>query len=97
DRVQNWTTFNELEVIVAGYIGRGLAPGLNSPRLHTQVGHNLLLAHGRGVERLRWLMPSASLGIVLNLVPVDPVNRRSETIAAARTRWDYNYGWYLDG
>jgi beta-glucosidase len=95
DRVHKWTTFNEPEVIVAGYIGQSIAPGLNDPTTGHQVGHNLLVAHGRAMQAMRSVTPALDIGMVLNLVPVDPLDEAA-TIAA-KDRWDINYGWYLDG
>ncbi|MDR3612708.1 MAG: GH1 family beta-glucosidase [Candidatus Obscuribacterales bacterium] len=96
DRVQSWTTFNELEVIVAGYTGTGLAPGLNQPETGVQTGHNLLVAHGKVLQTIKSIAPALKVGIVLNLVPVDPVDQSSEAARAASDRWDTSYGWYLD-
>ncbi|MBU6455433.1 MAG: beta-glucosidase [Cyanobacteria bacterium REEB67] len=97
DRVKNWATFNELEVIVAGYIGDGLAPGLSNPALRVQVGHNLLVAHGLALRAMRAINSEIKIGIVLNLVPVEPANDSKEAALAARSLWERGYAWYLDG
>lgn len=97
DRVRHWTTMNELEVIVAGYTGKGLAPGFDAPRLHAQTGHNLLLAHGRAMGAIRAAAPRVQAGIVLNFVPIEPSDGSQEARAAAERRWSTSYGWYLDG
>lgn len=94
DRVKYWTTFNEPEVIVAGYIGTGLAPGLNDPTTGAQVGHNLMVAHGHAVRAIRDIDPSLKVGIVLNLVPCQPANDAAKSLAS--DKWDIGYGWYLD-
>ena len=96
DRVKSWTTFNELEVIVAGSTGTGLAPALNQPDTGTQTGHNLLVAHGKAMQTIRSIDGAQKVGIVLNLVPVDPVDSSPEATQAASDRWDTSYGWYLD-
>lgn len=95
DRVQNWTTFNEPEVIVAGYIGDGLAPGLSDPKLRVTAGHHLMVAHGLGMQALRAARDGLKLSIVLNLVPIEPST--PACAAAARRRWQRDYGWYMDG
>jgi len=97
DRVKKWCTFNEPEVIVAGYIGDGLAPGLSNPKLRVIVAHNLMVAHGLAVKRIRSLDTAERLdvGIVVNLVPVEPATK-SATVAA-RKMWQRNYAIYLDG
>jgi beta-glucosidase len=97
DRVKYWCTFNEPEVIVAGYIGEGLAPGLRNSSLRVQVGHNLMLAHGMAVKALRSYSKDLQVGIVLNLVPAEASNRSKAALDAARRHWQRNYAWYLDG
>jgi beta-glucosidase len=96
DRVKDWTTFNEPEVIIAGYTGTGLAPGYNDPSLGLAAGHNILVAHGLALQALRAASRDARGGIVLNLVPVDPADDSPQTALAARRRWELAYGWYLD-
>ncbi len=106
DRVKKWCTFNEPEVIVAGYIGDGLAPGLKNPALRVAVGHNLLLAHGLAAKVLRKAGAAIKtksyegdleVGIVLNLVPAEPASATVSAKTAARRQWQRNYGWYMDG
>ena len=98
DRVKNWATFNEPEVIVAGYIGDGLAPGLQNPDLRVAVGHHLMVAHGLATAAMRAINKNIEVGIVLNLVPCEADDATSAAaVANARTLWQRNYGWYLDG
>ncbi|CAN5592013.1 GH1 family beta-glucosidase [soil metagenome] len=95
DRVQKWCTFNEPEVIVAGYIGDGLAPGLSNPKLRVTVAHTLMVAHGLATKRIRAINSSLDVGIVVNLVPVEPATKAATK--AARKMWQRNYAIYLDG
>jgi len=98
DRVKNWATFNEPEVIVAGYIGDGLAPGLSNPKLRVSAGHHLMVAHGLAMRAMREIDSTIKVGIVLNLVPCEAVDSENHAaVKAARTLWERNYGWYLDG
>ncbi|MBS1992213.1 MAG: beta-glucosidase [Cyanobacteria bacterium SZAS LIN-3] len=98
DRVKNWATFNEPEVIVAGYIGDGLAPGLSNPKLRVAVGHHLMVAHGLALRAMREINSEIKVGIVLNLVPCEASDgENAEAVKAARTLWQRNYAWYLDG
>ena len=55
DRVKNWMTFNEPPVVLGlGYHEGRFAPGLKLPFADCLLGaHNLLMAHGRGVQALR--------------------------------------------
>lgn len=94
DRVKNWATFNEPEVIVAGYISGGLAPGLENPILRTKVAHNLMVAHGLALQALRSVEPDNNYGIVLNLVPIEPLTQSAAE--KARQHWQRNYAIYLD-
>jgi beta-glucosidase len=97
DRVKHWSTFNEPEVIIAGYTGKSLAPAENDPENGFQAGHNLLLAHGQALQALRACRSDGQYGIVLNFVPIDPVDADPETALAASRRWQTAYSWYLDG
>jgi beta-glucosidase len=95
DRVKKWCTFNEPEVIVAGYIGDGLAPGLSNPKLRVTVAHTLMIAHGLATKRIRSIKSGLDVGIVVNLVPVEPATKAAAK--AARKMWQRNYAIYLDG
>lgn len=97
DRVKYFGTLNEPEVIVAGYIGEGLAPALQDMRLRLKVAHNLMLAHGLATGAMRAVNPQLKIGVTLNLVPAEaaaPFNPASVT--AARRHWQKNYALYLD-
>ena len=94
DRVPFWATLNEPEVIVAGYIGKELAPALEDYSLRMHVIHNLMLAHGIGIQALRTSVPKSKVGIVLNLVPIDPLDENS--VEAARRHWLRDYAVYLE-
>lgn len=78
DRVAVWTTLNEPWCSSFLSYGAGEhAPGHTSRKEAVGAAHHLLLGHGLGVERLRALNPSATLGITLNQTwayPADPAN-----------------------
>ncbi|MBY0358573.1 MAG: beta-glucosidase [Candidatus Obscuribacterales bacterium] len=97
DRVKHWTTFNEPEVIVAGYSTNGLAPGYNQPGIRFHVGHNLMIAHGMAAKAIRSTRSDAQVGIVLNYNNIDPVDRTLAANAAAHNRFTAAYNWYLQG
>lgn len=95
DRVRKFATLNEPEVIIAGYISDGMAPGVNLPHSRYPVGHHLMLGHGVAVQAIRAARSGTECGIVLNLVPIE-----AQTPAAkeeAHRFWERNYSWYLDG
>jgi beta-glucosidase len=97
DLVDMWGTINEPEVIVAGYIGDGLAPGLSDPSLRVQAAHNVMLAHGLGTMALRAVNPNFKIGLSLNLVPQEANDgANSIAVAAAETRWMRHYAVYLE-
>lgn len=97
DRVKNWTTFNEPEVIIAGYIGNGMAPAYNRGDVAFHVGHNLMVAHGLAAKAIRKTSPDAKVGIVLNFNIVDPNDNTEACRVAAHQRYMRAYSWYLDG
>lgn len=97
DRVKNWSTFNEPEVIIAGYIGQGMAPAVNRPDVAFHVGHNLMVAHGLGTEAIRSASGDAKVGIVLNFNIIDPVDRSAAAAKGAHDAFVRAYSWYLDG
>lgn len=97
DRVKNWSTFNEPEVIIAGYIGHGMAPAVNRGDLGYHVGHMLMLSHGLGAQAIRAAAPEANVGIVLNFNIVDPADGSEDALKQARRRYVMAYRWYLDG
>ncbi|MCZ8341811.1 MAG: GH1 family beta-glucosidase [Leptospira sp.] len=71
DRVKNWITLNEPWIIMlAGHIAGTHAPGHIRPFSSFKVAHNLLLAHGKSLERIRILFPKSKAGITNALSPV---------------------------
>ena len=97
DRVKFWTTFNEPWVVAnMGYLRGEMAPGLKDEKLSLQVIHNLLVAHGMGVQAIRGCQPNAKVGIVLLLFPTSPNTKSNEDKAFAEYIWNKESAWYLD-
>jgi beta-glucosidase len=98
DRVKRWGTINEPEVIVAGYIGDGLAPAGNNPKVRTIAAHNVMLGHAMGLKALRAVGGSDfKIGLSLNLVPQEAVDDANEkAVAWAEKRWQLHYSIYVD-
>jgi len=73
DRVSHWITINEpFEFSCFGHLLGTHAPGKRSPRAYFHVMHNLLLAHGKGLEVIKSLSPDAKAGISISMTPVHP-------------------------
>jgi beta-glucosidase len=80
-----WTTLNEPWVSAyVGYAEGRHAPGRTEPAAAVRAAHHLLLGHGLALQAMRAHDPGRSLGITLNLSPVDPAADRAEDADAAR-------------
>jgi beta-glucosidase len=97
DRVRNWTTLNEPQVIAgAGYLTGEHAPGRQEPRTFVHVADALMHAHAAGAEAVRAAAPNARVGIALNMSPVEPATDAPEDAAAARRVDGGLNRWFLD-
>lgn len=77
DRVSNWITLNEPIVSYAlGHVVGLHAPGHHRPYKAMKVPHNLLMAHGWAVERIRALSPKSQVGITNALIPAYPASNK---------------------
>ena len=85
DRIRNWTTLNEPWCSAfLGYAEGRHAPGRTEPAAALAAAHHLLLGHGLAVSRMRSQVSASTLGITLNLSPVDPASERPADVDAAR-------------
>jgi beta-glucosidase len=97
DRVPMWSTLNEPWVVTdGGYLHGLLAPGHRSTYEAPIATHNLLRAHGRGVEAFRAASLQGKIGLVVNLEPKDPATDSVADDAAARRGDAYMNRQYLD-
>ena len=97
DRVSRWITHNE--PWVSAWLGYGWgmhAPGRTSERDALAAAHHLLLSHGLAVDAIRDACPSASVGISLNLSPIESVSGEAADRDAARHVDGYHNRWFLD-
>lgn len=97
DRVSRWITHNE--PWVAAWLGYGWgmhAPGRTSERDALAAAHHLLVSHGLAVDAIRGACPSASVGISLNLFPIDSASDDEADRDAARHADGFNNRWFLD-
>ncbi len=83
DRLAGIATLNEPWCSAfLGYAGGVHAPGARDDAGAIRAAHHLLLGHGLAVDALR--STPAQLGIVLNVVPVEPATDRPADADAAR-------------
>jgi beta-glucosidase len=84
DRIERWITLNEPWVSAfVGHLEGRHAPGIKDEGLALVAAHHMLLAHARGLERIRGESPGARAGITLNLSDVLPATDTAPDIAAA--------------
>ncbi|MFC0628988.1 GH1 family beta-glucosidase [Kribbella deserti] len=97
DRVHDWVTLNE--PLCSAWIGHWegrMAPGITDPATAVRASYHLLLAHGLGVQALRAAVPDASVGLVVNLSPVEPASESAEDVRAAQLADGHINRWWLD-
>jgi len=86
DRVRDWTTVNEPYCAALLGYGAGVhAPGRREPKAAAAAVHHLLLAHGLARSIIG---DQGSVGITLNLYPVDPVDPNDPVDVDAARRVD---------
>lgn len=96
DRVALWTTLNEPWVVSdAGYLHGAHAPGHADPAEAPVASHNLLRAHGAGLQAIR-AEGGKQAGLVVNLEPKVPASDRAEDLAATRRADAYMNRQFLD-
>ncbi len=97
DRVKNWITLNEPQVVAhVGYEYGTHAPGISNPRLAWQVSHHLLLGHGLAVPVIRANSKNAQVGITLNLSSVHAATDSEQDQFAAQIEDGKNNRWYIE-
>lgn len=96
DRVAFWTTLNEPWVVSdAGYLHGTHAPGHKSVAETPIVSHNLLRAHGAGMQAIR-AEGGRQAGLVVNLEPKYPASGSVADLAATRRADAYMNRQFLD-
>lgn len=97
DRVTDWMTLNEPEVVAyAGHYVGVHAPGVRDFSTAVLVSHHLLLAHRAAAAAIRAARPSARVGIALNLSHCEAATDSPEDAEAARREDGYLNRWFLD-
>lgn len=95
--VKDWVTFNEpyCTSFLGHWVGRQ-APGLRDYAAAVQVSHHLLVAHGKTVQLLRQMDPSARIGIVLNMNSYYPRQDTEADRQAAEWNFQAWNSWFAD-
>ena len=97
DRLASITTHNEPWVMsVLGHETGIFAPGIKNRATAAQVSHHLLLSHGLAMRALRDVGCKASLGIVLNLSPIQAASDSAADQAKAHLEDGRLVRWYMD-
>lgn len=96
DRITNWATLNEPWVAMDnGYVIGTHAPGRRDWAEAAKVTLNLLRAHAAGVATFR-AETTGQIGLVVNLVPVEPATDSEANRAAANRMDAYVNRHFLD-
>lgn len=94
-RVKKWATFNEPWVITdGGYLHGALAPGHRSKYEAPIASHNIMRAHGAGVQAYR-AEGKHDVGLVVNIEPKYPASDSEADLAATRRAHAYMNEQYL--
>lgn len=98
DRVTEWVTVNEpLCVAWIGHLDGTMAPGFTDIKVAVPASYHVLLGHGLAMQAIRAeASTTASVGIVLNLSPIEPASDSAEDRAAATSEDGHTNRWYLD-
>ncbi len=97
DIVPMWSTINEPIATYVGYAHGGFAPGYTNEAWGNQARHNILVAHGKGVEAFRALNPTQSeIGVVIDIWKRHALTDSPEDIALMIDQDERNWKFYCD-
>ena len=97
DRIGHWIMFNEPSVFLSfGYLFGVHPPGLRDRDAFGAAVHHMSLATADGARLIRAECPSAKVGTVLNLVPVEALSDDPGDLAAAALADNLLNRAYLD-
>ena len=96
DIVPLWVTINEPIATYVGY-GQGFfAPGYKNKRWGNQARHNIMTAHGAGVEAFRASGAKGEIGVVIDIWKRIPMTDTPEDTALAMDADEENWKFYTD-
>ena len=89
DRVKHWFTFNEPGVFTnMGYRSGEHAPGDQLSNLHmTHLTHNILRAHGKGVQAIRAASSDSQVGVAPDTLVAMPASNDDKTVARVKEHY----------
>ncbi len=97
DIVPMWSTINEPIATYVGYAHGGFAPGYTNEVWGNQARHNILVAHGKGVEAFRALNPrNSQIGVVIDIWKRHALTDSPEDIALMTDEDERNWKFYCD-
>ncbi|MFH1284989.1 MAG: GH1 family beta-glucosidase [Candidatus Micrarchaeota archaeon] len=97
DLVSLWITLNEPWIQVDhGYAIGDRAPEIASIPKAVEAAHNLLLAHGKAVQRYRQMKLKGKIGITLDLCPIYSAFNSKENKLAVEKHDQFRNRWFLD-
>lgn len=98
DRIPLFATVNEPIATYVGYGNGGFAPGKKLPKFGWQACHNLLLGHGKAVQRFRGVADKNSkVGIVVDIWHCHPARPDcDEDVALAEQGNEESYRFFLN-
>ena len=97
DVVPMWSTVNEPIATYVGYAHGGFAPGYFNESWGNQARHNILVAHGKGVEAFRAINPKNSkIGVVIDIWKRHALTNSPEDIALMIDQDERNWKFYTD-
>ncbi len=97
DRVKHWITLNEPYCVafLGHYEGRQ-APGIQDFSTALQVSYHLYIGHGKVVKYFREQCMKGEIGITLNLMPRQPLDKKADNEQAVQYADGYLNRWFID-
>lgn len=96
DIVPMWSTINEPIATYVGYACGGFAPGYTNEKWGNQARHNILVAHGKGVEAFRSHHLNSKIGVVIDIWKRHALTDAPEDIALMVDQDERNWKFYCD-
>lgn len=97
DIVPMWSTINEPIATYVGYALGGFAPGHTNEAWGNQARHNILVAHGKGVEAFRANnLKDSKIGVVIDIWKRFAITDSPEDAALVIDEDERNWKFYCD-